>query len=77
VPVHTVIAGLGGRAITRASLRQTFGEALAGRLEPLSFLDLDRPLVERALAREREARRSGPLAESILRDLGVVAARPV
>ncbi|HXZ53329.1 MAG TPA: transketolase C-terminal domain-containing protein [Burkholderiales bacterium] len=76
VPVHTLIAGLGGRAITRASLRQAFGAALAGRLEPLSFLDLDRQLVERALERERQARRSGPLAESILRDLGVVAARP-
>jgi len=76
VPVHTLIAGLGGRAITRASLRQAFGDALAGRLEPLSFLDLDHALVARALERERKARRSGPLAESILRDLGVVAARP-
>jgi pyruvate ferredoxin oxidoreductase alpha subunit len=76
VPVHTLIAGLGGRAITRAALRQAFGDALAGRLEPLSFLDLDRQLVERALERERKARKSGPLAESILRDLGVVAARP-
>ncbi len=75
VPVHTVIAGLGGRAITRDALRGAFGAALEERLEPLSFLDLDRTLVERALAREREARRSGPLAESILRDLGVVAAR--
>jgi pyruvate ferredoxin oxidoreductase alpha subunit len=76
VPVHTLIAGLGGRAITRASLRKALGEALAGRLETLSFLDLDHTLVERALERERKARRSGPLAESILRDLGVVAARP-
>ena len=32
----------------------------AGTLEPLTFLDLDRALVERALAREREQRRSGP-----------------
>ena len=51
-------------------------DAVAGRLEPLTFLDLDQPLVERALAREREQRRSGPIAENILRDLGVVAARP-
>ena len=76
VPVYTVIAGLGGRAITREALRGVFVEAIQAQLEPLSFLDLDRALVERALAREREARRSGPLAESILRDLGVVAARP-
>ena len=73
--VHTVIAGLGGRSITRASLARAFGEALEGRLEPLTFLDLDRPLVERALAREREVRRSGPLAENILRDLGSIASR--
>jgi len=52
-----------------------FGKALEGRLEPLTFLDLDAALVERALAREREQRRSGPIAENILRDLGVVAAR--
>jgi pyruvate ferredoxin oxidoreductase alpha subunit len=74
--VHAVIAGLGGRSITRASLARMLKDAIAGRLEPLTFLDLDQPLVERALAREREQRRSGPIAENILRDLGVVAARP-
>jgi len=73
--VHTVIAGLGGRAITKASLARVFGEAIAGGLEPLTFLDLDRAIVERQLARERETRRSGPIAESILRDLGAVGAR--
>jgi len=75
--VHTVVAGLGGRPITRASLGRVFQQAIAGKLEPLSFLDLDAQLVERALAREREQRRSGPIAEGMLRDLGVVAARPV
>jgi pyruvate ferredoxin oxidoreductase alpha subunit len=74
--VHAVIAGLGGRSITRASLARMLGDAMKDRLEPLSFLDLDLPLVERALAREREQRRSGPIAENILRDLGVVASRP-
>jgi pyruvate ferredoxin oxidoreductase alpha subunit len=74
--VHAVIAGLGGRSITRASLARMLRDADKGHLEPLSFLDLDQPLVERALAREREQRRSGPIAENILRDLGVVAARP-
>jgi pyruvate ferredoxin oxidoreductase alpha subunit len=73
--VHTVIAGLGGRAITKASLARVFGEAIAGGLEPLTFLDLDRAIVERQLARERDTRRSGPIAESILRDLGAVGAR--
>ena len=73
--VRTVIAGLGGRPIVRASLERVFTQALDGTLEPVTFLDLDRGLVERALAREREARRSGPIAENILRDLGVVGAR--
>jgi pyruvate ferredoxin oxidoreductase alpha subunit len=73
--VHTVIAGLGGRAITKTSLARVFGEALEGRLEPLTFLDLDRGIVDRQLARERDTRRSGPIAESVLRDLGAVAVK--
>jgi pyruvate ferredoxin oxidoreductase alpha subunit len=73
--VRTVIAGLGGRPIARSSLERVFAQALDGTLESVTFLDLDRGLVERALAREREARRSGPIAENILRDLGVVGAR--
>jgi pyruvate ferredoxin oxidoreductase alpha subunit len=73
--VHTVIAGLGGRAITRTSLTQVLDAALEGKLPALTFLDLDHGLVERALARERDTRRSGPIAESILRDIGTVASR--
>ncbi|HXV11061.1 MAG TPA: transketolase C-terminal domain-containing protein [Burkholderiales bacterium] len=72
---YTVIAGLGGRPITRASLRRTIEEAIADRLEALTFMDLDWNIVGKQLAREREKRRSGPIAENILRDLGVVAAR--
>jgi len=73
--VRTVVAGLGGRPITRSALERSFTQALDGTLEALTFLDLDRGLVDRALAREREVRRSGPIAENILRDLGVVGAR--
>lgn len=73
--VHTVVAGLGGRAITRASLAKLFREAIEERLPALTFLDLDHDLVERALARERELRRPGPVAEGILRDIGTVASR--
>jgi pyruvate ferredoxin oxidoreductase alpha subunit len=73
---YTVVAGLGGRAITGESLRRLVEDALADRLEPLTFLDLDHDLVERELGRMRERRRSGPHAENILRDVGVVAARP-
>jgi pyruvate ferredoxin oxidoreductase alpha subunit len=72
---YTVVAGLGGRAITKKSLRAMIEQAIEDRLEPVTFLDLDRSLVERALARERELRRSGPIAENILRDIGTVASR--
>jgi pyruvate ferredoxin oxidoreductase alpha subunit len=73
--VYTVIAGLGGRSITRGSLKRVFEAAIAGTLEPVSFLDLDYSIVDRVLNREREQRRSGPIAEAILRELGVVAAK--
>jgi pyruvate ferredoxin oxidoreductase alpha subunit len=73
--VRTIIAGLGGRSITRKSLRAAFEQAVRDELPSLTFLDLNRAVVERVLAREREQRRSGPIAESILRDLGVVAAK--
>ncbi len=66
---YTVIAGLGGRAITKASLLGLFTEAVADRLEPLTFLDLNRELVDRELQRTRATRRSGPAAENLLRDL--------
>jgi pyruvate ferredoxin oxidoreductase alpha subunit len=73
--VHTVIAGLGGRAITRGSLQKVFAAAVAGGLDPVTFLDLDYSIVDRVLKREREQRRSGPIAEAILREIGVVAAK--
>ena len=72
---YTVIAGLGGRAITRASLRRMLNEAVGDQLAPLAFLDLDWDLVNKQLEREQAKRRSGPMAENILRDIGVVAAR--
>ncbi|MBZ8140913.1 pyruvate ferredoxin oxidoreductase [Rubrivivax gelatinosus] len=72
---HTVVAGLGGRAITQASLLRTLREAVAGTLAPLSFMDLDWRIVERQLAREAAMRRSGPIAENLLRDVGAVASK--
>jgi pyruvate ferredoxin oxidoreductase alpha subunit len=72
---YTVIAGLGGRPITRKSLHALFRQAERDELEPLSFLDLDWSIVNRVLEREKERRRSGPIAETVLRDVGVVAAR--
>jgi pyruvate ferredoxin oxidoreductase alpha subunit len=74
---YTVIAGLGGRPITKASLRTLFTDAAAERLQALTFLDLDHELVDREVARMTASRASGPHAENMLRDLGAVAAGPV
>lgn len=72
---YTVVAGLGGRAITKASLTRVLNEAMQDKLEPLTFLDLDWRIVNRQLERERAVRRSGPIAENLLRDLGTVASK--
>ena len=71
-PVYSVIAGLGGRAITKASLHRAFAEAPLDKFEDPHFLDLDWPVIDRELARAKETRRSGPVAENILRELGLV-----
>jgi pyruvate ferredoxin oxidoreductase alpha subunit len=74
---YTVIAGLGGRPITKASLHGLFAEAIADRLAPLTFLDMDWGVVNRELERMGASPASGPHAENILRDVGPVAAGPV
>jgi pyruvate ferredoxin oxidoreductase alpha subunit len=76
VQVHDVVAGLGGRAITKDSLNALFDDVLADRLEPrrLHFLDLDADLVQRELERVAGGR-AGPHEENILRDIGIVAGR--
>jgi pyruvate ferredoxin oxidoreductase alpha subunit len=75
--VYDVVAGLGGRPVTKRSLDALLGDVIGRRLDPhrLVFLDLDRQLVERELARLAGERRSGPHAENILRDVGVVGGR--
>jgi pyruvate ferredoxin oxidoreductase alpha subunit len=77
IPHNTVIGGLGGRAITMASLHRVFRQAIRDHLEPVHFLDLDWNIVNKQLDRERVKRRSGPIAENILKDIGVVAAKMV
>ena len=72
---YTVIAGLGGRAITRGSLRQLFEDAAADELEQVTFLDLNADVVAYELERESQARRTGPTAEAILKRLGTVSSK--
>jgi pyruvate ferredoxin oxidoreductase alpha subunit len=70
---YTVIAGLGGRAITRASLTRLFEDAEKDELEQVTFLDLNADVVSHELERESQRRRTGPTAEAILRRIGTVA----
>ena len=72
---YTVVAGLGGRSITLASLKRVLLEAIAGTLQPLTVLDLDWRIVNLQLERESQVRRSGPIAENLLRDVGTVASK--
>ncbi|MBW6494293.1 MAG: pyruvate ferredoxin oxidoreductase [Burkholderiaceae bacterium] len=73
IKVYTVVAGLGGRPITRDSLHRVLRQATHEQLEPVHFLDLDMGIVNRVLERERQQRRTGPIAEGILRELGAGA----
>jgi pyruvate ferredoxin oxidoreductase alpha subunit len=75
IDVYTVVAGLGGRPITMRSLHALFRRAEKDDLEPVTFLDLNREVVDKQLAREQQTRRSGPIAENLLRDVGIVAAK--
>ncbi len=69
LPVYTVIAGLGGRPITRKSLAGVFDRAAEDNLEDLTFLDLNWEVVHQQLDRARETRQSGPIAENLLKAL--------
>jgi pyruvate ferredoxin oxidoreductase alpha subunit len=72
---HTVVCGLGGRAITQKSLEQLFETAARdGLVDPVTFLDLNEDVIAAELERERRGGR-GPTAEAILRQLGTVASR--
>ena len=50
LPVYDVVAGLGGRPITKASLHGLFADAVNDDLEGLTFLDMDWDALERELA---------------------------
>jgi pyruvate ferredoxin oxidoreductase alpha subunit len=71
----TAIAGLGGRPIYKSSLHKLFRQAEKEELPPNTFLDLDWNVVNKQLEREKLMRRSGPIAENVLHDLGIVSAK--
>jgi pyruvate ferredoxin oxidoreductase alpha subunit len=74
--LHSAIAGLGGRSITRASLRRLFRMAVESPWEGAHFLDLNERVVGREIHRVRKIRRSGSTAENILRQLAEASALP-
>lgn len=51
IPVHDVIAGLGGRPVTSQALHRLLDRSAADALERLSFLDLQHDVVARELVR--------------------------
>lgn len=71
VELKNVIGGLGGRAVTKKSIKGIVQAAIADKLEDLTFMDLDADLVRRQLERERSEHRCGPVAESIMHDVAV------
>ena len=75
IPVHTVIAGLGGRSISAESLKQMVRDARAERLREPCFLDLNEKVVDEELSRRSEQRRAGPLAEQLLRAVNAIGAK--
>ncbi len=67
--LHSAVAGLGGRPVTRPSLHRLFRQAVNEPWEGTHFLDLNERVVGREIHRSRKSRRSGPTAENILRQL--------
>ena len=67
--VHSVVAGLGGRAITCTALHRVLRRALLQPWEGSYFLDLNDEIVAKELHHVRKVRRSGPTAENLLRRL--------
>lgn len=69
VAIKNVIGGLGGRAITKKSIKDILRAANEGTLSDTTFMDLDEDLVRRQLEREQASRRCGPLPESVMHDV--------
>ena len=68
--VETVIAGLGGRPISKAEIIDTVKAACLEGLEEPHFLALNWEAINRELTRQSQQRRSGPVPENLLREIG-------
>src|SRR5690606_10988710 len=69
IPVDTVVCGLGGRSIPKASIIEMLLQAHLGPLEEPHFLDMSGDAIKRQRNRQRAARRSGPTAENVMFDV--------
>lgn len=67
--LHSAVAGLGGRPVTRPALHRLFRQASVQPWEGTHFLDLNERIVGREIHTSRKKRRSGPTAENLLRRL--------
>ncbi len=70
IPIFTAISGLGGRPITRDLIRKIVNDTYEGTMPDLTFTDLNHKLIDRELERAASERKSGPMAENLLKDLG-------
>jgi pyruvate ferredoxin oxidoreductase alpha subunit len=73
--LHSVIAGLGGRPVTKASLRKMFARAQVQPWAGPHFLDLNERVVGRELHRRSKTRRVGGSAEGVLKTLAAETER--
>jgi pyruvate ferredoxin oxidoreductase alpha subunit len=74
--LHSAVAGLGGRPITRVALHRLFRQAAVQPWEGTHFLDLNERVVGREIHHARKTRRSGSTAENILRKLAAESPLP-
>jgi pyruvate ferredoxin oxidoreductase alpha subunit len=58
VRIMTAVAGLGGRPITKASLRELFNRGERATLEGITFMDLNAQMIQHYLARQNHRRRA-------------------
>ncbi len=77
ITVDTVIAGLGGRAIPKASIIHLVHEACGEGLEEPHFLDVNWTAINNEFVRQQAQRRSGPTPENVLRDVNAIGVKVI